>query len=244
VASQHNGQNKMDEILMKKIRRAAERSVREPGRVEKLLPKETVGPRDNFIAVFRHGESEDNRHRVFSGWRNPALTETGREQARALALKLKTLPLDVVITSDQDRAKETARLALAYQPNIKWEEERRIKERNYGDLAGQSKEAWMKKDPERTALWRRGYDVAPPNGESLKMVEERVWPFLDKLVQRIRREKINVALSVHGNSMRVIRRYFEHMDVEAELTHENPLGTDYALYVIKRVATQPPPFRQ
>jgi len=88
-------------------------------------------------------------------------------------------------------------------------------------------------EPERTALWRRGYDVSPPNGESLKAVEERVGPFLDALVARIRREHINVALSVHGNSMRAIRRYFEQMDIEEMVTHENPLGNDYALYVLR-----------
>lgn len=223
----------MNETLMEKIRQAAERSIKEPGKTQKLLPKETPRPGEHFIVVFRHGESEDNRNRVFSGWRDSPLTETGREQARALASKLKELPLDVVVTSDQIRSQETARLALLHHPNITWEADWRIKERNYGELAGQSKEEWMHKDPERTALWRRGYDFAPPHGESLKMVEARVWPFLDDLVERVRSQKVNVALSVHGNSMRAIRRYFEHMDIEEELTHENPLGTDYALYVVR-----------
>jgi 2,3-bisphosphoglycerate-dependent phosphoglycerate mutase len=66
------------------------------------------------------------------------------------------------------------------------------------------------------------------------MVEERVWPFLDALVARIRREHISVALSVHGNSMRAIRRYFEGMSIEEATTHENPLGSDYALYIVRR----------
>jgi Histidine phosphatase superfamily (branch 1) len=81
----------------------------------------------------------------------------------------------------------------------------------------------MMKEPERTVLWRRGYDIAPPNGESLKTVEERVWPFPDALLERIRREKITVALSAHRNSMPAIRRYFEHMEIEEALTHEKPL---------------------
>lgn len=223
----------MDETLKEKIRRAAERSLDAPGKTRKALPKETPRPGESFVVVFRHGESKDNRDRVFSGWRDSPLTEVGREQARALAPKLKELTLDLVITSDQSRSKETARLALVHHPDIRWEEDWRIKERNYGDLAGQSKMEWMRKDPERTALWRRGYDLAPPNGESLEMVEARVRPFLDALLARCRREKINVALSAHGNSMRAIRRYFEHMDLEETLTHENPLGTDYALYAVR-----------
>lgn len=223
----------MDQALFDKIRRAAERSIRAPGEAGRPLPKDTPKLGENFIVVFRHGESEDNRNRAFSGWRDSPLTDVGREQAGALAAQLRELRLDLVITSDQSRSKETARLALVDHPRIKWEEDWRVKERDYGDLAGQSKEEWMLKDPERAVLWRRGYDVAPPNGESLKAVEERVWPFLDALVERIRRERINVALSAHGNSMRAIRRYFEHMDIEGALTHENPLGTDYALYVVR-----------
>jgi 2,3-bisphosphoglycerate-dependent phosphoglycerate mutase len=222
----------MDQALWQKIHQAAQASINDPGKSNKPLPKATPKPGENFIVVFRHGESVDNLNRVFSGWRDPALTDRGREQGRALAPKLKDLPIDLVITSDLTRSRETARLALALNKNLRWEEDARIKERNYGDLAGQSKEEWMKKDPERATLWRRSYDVAPPNGENIKMVEERVFPFLDELVARVRREKINVALSVHGNSMRVIRRYFEHMDIVDEMIHENPLGTDYALYVV------------
>jgi broad specificity phosphatase PhoE/protein-L-isoaspartate O-methyltransferase len=224
-----------------KLRQAAARSIEAPGWTARPLPKETPGPGENFIVVFRHGESEDNRDRVFSGWRDSPLTELGRRQARALAPQLARLPLNVVITSDLARSKETARLALAPHANLRWEEDRRIKERNYGDLTGQSKRVWMEKDPERTSLWRRGYDVPPPHGESLKMVEARVWPFLDALVERIRRDKINVALSAHGNSMRAIRRYFEHMTLEDMLTHESPLGADYALYVVRAASSEPAP---
>ena len=140
--------------------------------------------------------------------------------------------MNVVVTSDLIRSKETAKLALGDHRDMRWEEDWRIKERDYGDLAGESKEAWMRRDPERTVLWRRSYDVSPPNGESLQSVEERVRPFLDALVERVRRQRINVALSAHGNSLRAIRRYFEHMDIEEMLTHENPLGNDYALYVV------------
>lgn len=215
----------MDSKLLERIQLAARQSIRAPGAAAKPLPKGQPKPNENFVLVFRHGQSEDNRNRVFSGWRDPPLTEIGREQARALAPQLQNLHLDVVITSDQIRSKETARLALASNPHIKWEEDWRIKERDYGDLTGQSKEEWMTKEPERTVLWRRGYETAPPKGESLKNVEERLRPFLDALVRRICRERINVVLSAHGNSMRAIRRYFETMDMGQLLTHENPLAT-------------------
>ncbi|OGC52321.1 hypothetical protein A2982_01940 [candidate division WWE3 bacterium RIFCSPLOWO2_01_FULL_39_13] len=222
----------MDQKLFEKIKKAAEDSIKNPGKNEKPLPKATLKPGENYIVVFRHGESEDNARKIFSGWRDAKLTRKGIDQAKVLAPKLRKLKLDLVITSDQTRSKETARYALEYHPRIKWEKDWRIKERNYGDLSGTSKEEAMKANPEETIKWRRGYDDPPRRGESLKMVEERVFPFLDELVNRIRNEKINVVLSAHGNSMRAIRRYFEKMDIAEELTHENPLGTDYALYPI------------
>lgn len=221
----------MDDALWQKIRQAAEESIKDPGKHKKELPKARPAPGQNFVVVFRHGESEDNVNRIFSGWRDSPLTDRGREQARALAPKLKDLRIDLAVTSDLVRSKETASLALA-ENAVRFEEDWRIKERNYGALMGKSKEEAMRMDPEKAVLWRRGYDVPPPDGESIQMVEGRVWPFLDELVARIKREHINVALSLHGNSMRAVRRYFEKMDIVEELTHENPLGTDYALYVI------------
>ena len=223
----------MDQALLQRLQEAAESSIKDPGKNQQQLPKAEPGPGENYVVVFRHGESEDNFKRIFSGWRDARITARGREQASALAPKLKHLKLHVVITSDLVRSKETARLALADNPGVRFEHDSRIKERNYGDLTGTSKEELMRTDPEKATLWRRSYDVPPPGGESIKMVEQRVWPFLDELVARIKKEKINIALSAHGNSMRAIRRYFEKMDETEAVTHENPLGTDYALYVVK-----------
>ena len=222
----------MDEKTWEKVKKAAEDSIKNPGKSNNPLPKGEVKSGQNYIVVFRHGESEDNLKKIFSGWRDPDITQRGIEQAEVLAPKLKDLKLDLVITSDQIRSKHTAQIALKYHPNIKWEEDWRIKERNYGDLNGKSKEEAMAMNPEEAIKWRRGYDTPPPNGESIQMVEQRVWPFLEELIDRIKREKINVVLSMHGNSMRVTRTYFEKMDMVEELTHENPLGTDYALYVV------------
>jgi len=216
-----------------KIKKAAIASLEHPGGNKKPLPKDTVRPGDNYFIVFRHGESEDNVARVFSGWRDAKLTKKGVENAKSLSKEVSKLKLDLVITSDLVRSKDTAKLVLGNNfPNIKWKEDPRIKERNYGDLNGQSKTEWMKKDPEDTIKWRRSYDTPPPNGESLKMVEERVKPFLDELIAMIKKEKINVAVSAHGNSMRAIRHIMEHMDLVTASTHENPLATDYALYVV------------
>lgn len=224
----------MDEEILAQIKKAAEDSLKNPGQSGAALPKDKVGLDDNFIVVFRHGESEDNVNRIFSGWRDSTdITEVGIKQAEALRPELNKLDINVVITSDQVRSKHTAKIAFATHPNssnIKWEIDWRIKERNYGDLNGKSKEEAMAMNPTEAIKWRRGYETPPPGGESIKMVEMRVWPFLDELVLRIKREKTNVVLSAHGNSMRAIRRYFEKLTILQEMTMENPLGTDFALY--------------
>lgn len=224
----------MDEEILAQIKKAAEDSLKNPGKSDVALPKDKVGPNDNFIVVFRHGESIDNVKRIFSGWRDETdITEVGKKQAEALQAGLNKLKIDLVITSDQVRSQHTAKIAFATHPNldnITWEIDWRIKERNYGDLNGKSKEEAMRTDPENAIKWRRGYETAPPGGESIKMVEMRVWLFLDELVARAKREKINVVLSASGNSMRAIRQYFEPMTILQEMTIENPLGIDFALY--------------
>lgn len=227
----------MDDKLFEQIKKASEESIKNPGKNDKPLPK-NESPNDPEIYVFRHGESTDNLAKIFSGWRDANLTDKGREQAQVLAEKLKGKNIQLCITSPQIRAKETAQIALKYHRDIVFETDQRIMERNYGDLTGQSKETWMKENPEMAVKYRRGYDFPPPNGESLKMVEERVFPFCDEVVQRAKRNNMNIAISCHGNSMRAIRRYFEKLSIVEELTLENPLAQDFAQYVVRNPRMQ------
>ncbi len=227
----------MDDKFFEQIKKASEDSIKNPGKNDKPLPKEESSI-DPEIYVFRHGETHDNLNKVFSGWRDSNLTDKGIKQAEVLAEKLKGKNIQICITSPQVRAKETARIALKYHKDMVFELDQRIMERNYGDLTGQSKEKWMQENPEMAVKYRRGYDFPPPNGESLKMVEERVFPFCDELVERVRRNNVNIAISCHGNSMRAIRRYFEKLSIIEELTLENPLGQDYAAYVVRNRSVQ------
>ncbi len=222
----------MDKKLFEKIRRAAEASLKNPGKNAKPLPQHE-SKIDPEIYVFRHGETHDNANKIFSGWRDSELTKIGIEQAEILAKKLKVKKIDLCITSPQARALHTAKIALKYHKDILIEEDPRIMERNYGDLTGKSKSKLMEEDPEEAIKYRRAYDYPAPHGESIKMVEERVFPFCEELVERVRKNNINVAISCHGNSMRAIRRYFEKMSLEKALTIENPLAQSFAEYVIK-----------
>lgn len=222
----------MDNSSWEQIKKASEDSLKNPGKNKKPLPK-NESKTDPEIYVFRHGETYDNLNRVFSGWRDSKLTDVGIKQAEILAEKLKYKDIDLCIVSPLSRSQDTAEIALKYHTDMVYEVDQRIIERNYGDLQGQSKEKLMKEQPELAIKYRRGYDTPPPHGESMKMVEERVFPFCEELVARVKRENINIAISCHGNSMRAIRRYFENLTIIEELTVENPLAQDYAEYIVK-----------
>lgn len=198
------------------------------------LPKEESDTKPTLY-IFRHGQSEDNANFVFSGWRDSPLTEKGREQARVLAEKIKDKKFDVLISSPQKRAIETMEMAVSLNENAKNKEierDDRIKERSYGDLQGQSKKEYGLKDPEGLQKIRRSFKGMPPNGESIEIVCKRVAEFCDDIVERMKKEKVNVAVSCHGNSIRGFRKYFENLPDDETAHIETPLGKDYAAYVI------------
>jgi len=85
---------------------------------------------------------------------------------------------------------------------------------------------------EELQIIRRSYDVKPPQGESIKMVEKRVLLFIKDLLKKMKKEKINVAISAHGNSMRPFLRYFEKLSITQMMKLENPFD-DYFEYTIK-----------
>lgn len=78
----------------------------------------------------------------------------------------------------------------------------------------------------------RSYDVPPPGGESIKMVEKRVNSFIKDLLKKMKKEKINVAISAHGNSMRPFRKYFEKLTIKEMMKLENPYDK-YFHYVVE-----------
>lgn len=215
-----------------KIYAAATGSLKHPGGAKKALPKEE-SPKYPEIYLFRHGETYDNRNRIHSGHRDSQLTPEGIQQAEVLREKLKGKDIDICIVSSLSRSIDTAKIIFQDRPDIKFETDDRIIERDYGDLTGKSKEKLMREDLEKSVGYRRGYDVEVPGGENIQQVEERAFPLCDELIERVKQHNVNIAVSAHGNSMRVMRAYFEKMGIVEELTHENPLGVDYAEYIVK-----------
>ncbi len=201
----------------------------------KPLPKDE-NPKHPILYVFRHGQTTDNADFLFSGWRDPDLTELGVKQAQILAEKLKDRPINMLVASDQLRSVRTMKLAMSLNNKLKDMEihqDARLKERCYGDLQGTSKLEMQLTDPTHLAEERRSYDFVPPNGESTAMVVKRVKSFIDEIVPLMKMYRMNVAISCHGNSIRGFRQVFEGLTNDQTALIESPLGQDYAAYSIR-----------
>jgi 2,3-bisphosphoglycerate-dependent phosphoglycerate mutase len=185
------------------------------------------------LFVFRHAETTDNSRGIFSGWRDPQLTLKGLSQAQEIAEQLKRDKIDYAFTSHLKRAQKTLEIVLEAHPHVPVFTDDRIIERCYGLLQGKSKRKVAEERPEWFAKIHRGFDFPPPEGESLKMVENRTLTFLVQLEEWLRQNRGNVAISCHGNSLRPIRRIFEHLSLQQMLQIENPQdrAMAYALHV-------------
>jgi 2,3-bisphosphoglycerate-dependent phosphoglycerate mutase len=164
---------------------------------------------ERLLVLVRHGQSDWNLKNLFTGWKDPDLTELGVSEAKAAGRRLKALGLtfDTAFTSDLTRAQNTLKLILAElgQTGLHVEKDQALNERDYGDLSGLNKDDARKKwGAEQVHLWRRSYDVPPPGGESLKDTVARVLPYYNQhiLPAVLRGERVIVA--AHGNSLRAL----------------------------------------
>src|SRR5205814_4240208 len=158
------------------------------------------------LALVRHGQSLWNLENRFTGWVDVPLTEKGETEARRAGELLKGFRFDLAYTSVLSRAEETLRIMLeamgARMPVIR---DQALNERHYGDLQGLNKEDTAKRyGADQVKLWRRSYDVPPPNGESLELTAKRTLPFFDRCIAGDLRQGKNVLVVAHGNSNRSI----------------------------------------
>ncbi len=166
------------------------------------------------LVLIRHGQSEWNLEKRFTGWKDPALTADGRIEARDAGKKLLALDMtfDVAFASQLQRAQQTLEIILDElgQKSTPTFFNAAINERDYGDLSGMSKaEARARWGEEQVRIWRRSYDVAPPNGESLRDTVARVAPFYNsELLPRLMRGE-RVVVVAHGNSLRALAMSLE-----------------------------------
>jgi 2,3-bisphosphoglycerate-dependent phosphoglycerate mutase len=164
---------------------------------------------DRLLVLARHGQSEWNLKNLFTGWKDPGLTDLGVQEARTAGQRLKDMGVqfDVAFTSDLGRAQRTCKLILEEigQPDLKTIANLALNERDYGDLAGLNKDdARARWGEEQVHLWRRSYDVPPPGGESLKDTVARVLPYyIREILPRVMRGE-RVLVAAHGNSLRAL----------------------------------------
>jgi 2,3-bisphosphoglycerate-dependent phosphoglycerate mutase len=184
---------------------------------------------DRLLVLVRHGQSEWNLKNLFTGWKDPDLTELGVTEAKAAGRRLKEqgLTFDIAFTSDLKRAQRTLDLALAEmnQTGLPITRNVALNERDYGDLSGLNKDdARAKWGEDQVHIWRRSYDVPPPGGESLKDTLARTLPYYvqEILPCVLRGERTLVA--AHGNSLRALIMVLEKLSPEGILARELATG--------------------
>jgi 2,3-bisphosphoglycerate-dependent phosphoglycerate mutase len=164
---------------------------------------------ERLLVLVRHGQSEWNLKNLFTGWKDPDLTEQGIAEAKDAGRKLKAqgLSFDVAFTSVLLRAQHTLDLVLTEigQTGLKTHRDLALNERDYGDLSGLNKDDARKKwGEEQVHVWRRSYDVPPPGGESLKDTVARVLPYyIREILPRVMGGQ-RVLVAAHGNSLRAL----------------------------------------
>jgi len=181
------------------------------------------------LILVRHGESEWNLKNLFTGWRNPDLTEKGIGEARAAgqALKAKGFSFDTTFTSALKRAQHTLDLILEEMgiENVTIVRNQALNERDYGDLSGLNKDDARKKwGEEQVLIWRRSYDVPPPGGESLKDTAERTLPYYKAQIEPRVAAGETILVAAHGNSLRALVMAIEGLTPAEILKREIATG--------------------
>lgn len=206
------------------------------------------------LILMRHGQSEWNLKNLFTGWVDVPLSNQGVLEAIEAGKKIKEIPVDIIFTSTLIRAIMTAMLAMNQHvsgkvPVIQHKGEGKISdwakifskeaensiipvicawelnERMYGELQGLNKaETAEKYGAEQVKIWRRSYDVPPPNGESLEMTAARSIPYFEKNIIPHLKEGKNVFISAHGNSLRSIIMDLDGLSKEEVLNLELATG--------------------
>lgn len=181
----------------------------------------------SILVLIRHGQSQWNLENRFTGWIDIPLSLKGEEEAKKAGEKLKGYKFDKAYTSVLQRAIKTYEIAkdTAGLDSLPVEQDKALNERMYGDLQGLNKDDCRKKfGEEQVHIWRRSYDIPPPNGESLKDTAERVLPYYHEKIEPDLKAGKNILVVAHGNSLRALIMYIENISKEEILKLEIPTG--------------------
>jgi 2,3-bisphosphoglycerate-dependent phosphoglycerate mutase len=196
------------------------------------------------LVLIRHGESIWNKENLFTGWTDVDLSEKGVEEARegGRVLKEQGYTFDIAFTSVLKRAIRTLWIVLD-EMDLMWipvVRDWRLNERHYGALQGLNKAQTAEKYGEQQVkVWRRSYDVRPPAleetdprfpgrdpryrelgkgqlplAECLKDTVDRFLPFWQEVIAPAVRAGQRVLIAAHGNSLRALVKYLDHIPDE------------------------------
>ena len=180
------------------------------------------------LILVRHGQSTWNAKKLFTGWTDVELTDQGVIEAVNAGKLLCDIDFDFIYTSKLKRAQKTAEIIIqcnSKSKNVKIIKDYRLNERHYGDLQGVNHDVAREKfGAEQIQIWRRSFDIPPPNGESLKMTSERTIPCLEEeIIPELTTGK-NILVVAHGNSLRSIVMKIENISKEDIVKLEIPTG--------------------
>jgi len=180
-----------------------------------------------LLVLVRHGESQWNRENRFTGWVDVPLTETGRQEAAHAGELLRGMHFDLAFSSTLQRANETLDIVLRAigLTTIPIARDEALNERHYGDLQGLDKaETAAKFGADQVHIWRRSFDVAPPNGESLKDTAARTLPYFERVIVPEIKAGKHVLVAAHGNSLRSIVMHLDQLTKEQVMELNIPTG--------------------
>jgi len=202
----------------------------------------------NNLILVRHGQSEFNLQRRFTGFLDVALTQKGEAEAEYAGRLIKELNIqfDAYFTSQLIRASNTLNIILKVlnKSNVKVNKAWELNERHYGGLTGLNKDDTIKKyGTEQVKIWRRSFSTPPPKmdsnhpyknkisskilGESLEETFARVVPYFKEKIKPLLLSNKNILIVFHGNSCRAllmeILKISKKKIVEFEIPTGNPL---------------------
>ncbi|MFV5699689.1 2,3-bisphosphoglycerate-dependent phosphoglycerate mutase [Flavobacterium sp. ZT3R17] len=178
--------------------------------------------------LIRHGQSIYNLENRFTGNLDVPLTSWGEEEAKRAGIKLKGLKFSYAYTSVLKKAEESLRIILEemQQTQIPVIKNEALNERMYGSLQGLNKAEVAKKYGEnQLEIWRRSYEVRPPDGESLEDTYNRIVPYYKQEIEPKLKSRKNILIVAHGNSLRALMMYLENIGPTAIVKINIPTAT-------------------
>ncbi len=182
------------------------------------------------LIIVRHGQSIWNLENRFTGWVDVPLSEKGRQEASDAGRVLYSHQIDIAYTSMLTRAQSTLERLLdsADKDDIPVIKDAALNERHYGSLQGLNKaDAAKEFGEEQVRIWRRSYDVPPPDGESLEMTAKRTIPFFERCILGDIALGKNVLVVAHGNSNRSIIMKLKKLTPAEVMSLELDTGIPY-----------------